>query len=504
MNWRNNSSQSHWLFAQRAVLLVSLLISMAHIHAQTQAEMNATAREHFARADADLNKTYQAVLKKLPDAESKQKLKEAQRAWIASRDAEATRAADEVRGGSMAPTLRYETMTELTQQRIKQLKTRLAEKATPGEEGTATPSPLPEPQKSAETNTATEPTAEPSSNVSSGQEDNANKRCDCPPSPDGKFAFLTSDSEDSYINDLIDKKSGKKLQRIDEADMSVFWNVLWAPDSNGFALMTKVVGHPRLQGWDVYFRSGETFRKIELPETDAYSANVVWAPDLKRFAFNLYSRTTYATVAFYQLRNDKWVALHSPVDKALEHTQLAQLARKYSPKNAYRKGDSSPVSDYLQARSWTDANTVILYAYSEGNGGEAAALFTLKFDEAGNWKIVKTHQMSDKEIEKEDAGEDVSGPAQTTNQEGLSADASFREADRQLNEVYNALRARLSPSERDRLKKEQRAWINQRNAAAQAAKGKAQENPTDAADGEVTKMTMARAAELEKRLKKAK
>jgi uncharacterized protein YecT (DUF1311 family) len=111
---------------------------------------------------------------------------------------------------------------------------------------------------------------------------------------------------------------------------------------------------------------------------------------------------------------------------------------------------------------------------------------------------------SDKEIEKEDAGEDVSGPAQTTNQKGLKADASFREADRHLNEVYNALRARLSPSERDRLKKEQLDWINRRNAAAQAAKGNAQGTPIDAGDGDVTKMTLARAAELEKRLKKAK
>ena len=112
--------------------------------------------------------------------------------------------------------------------------------------------------------------------------------------------------------------------------------------------------------------------------------------------------------------------------------------------------------------------------------------------------------MSDKEIEKEEAGEDVSGSGQTTKQEGLSADASFRDADRHLNEVYNALRARLSPPERDRLRKEQLAWINRRNAAAQVAKGNAEGNPTHAGDGDVTKMTLARAAELEKRLKKAK
>ena len=108
-----------------AALLISLLIPVAQMNAQTQASMNAEARADFKRADAELNKTYEAVLKKLPDDESKRKLKESQRAWLAFRDAEAAFAADEARGGSMAPTLRYATMTELTQQRIKQLKARL-------------------------------------------------------------------------------------------------------------------------------------------------------------------------------------------------------------------------------------------------------------------------------------------------------------------------------------------------------------------------------------------
>jgi hypothetical protein len=35
----------------------------------------------------------------------------------------------------------------------------------------------------------------------------------------------------------------------------------------------------------------------------------------------------------------------------------------------------------------------------EHDEDEAAALFTLKFDQAGNWKIVKMHQMSKKEVE---------------------------------------------------------------------------------------------------------
>jgi len=106
---------------QSAALLISLLIPLAQIHAQTQGSMNAQARADFQRADADLNKTYQSILAKLPTVESKQKLREAQRAWVVSRDAEAARAAKEAAGGSMAPTLRYETMTRLTRDRINEL-----------------------------------------------------------------------------------------------------------------------------------------------------------------------------------------------------------------------------------------------------------------------------------------------------------------------------------------------------------------------------------------------
>jgi hypothetical protein len=85
------------------------------------------------------------------------------------------------------------------------------------------------------------------------------------PSPDGKFAFLAAYGEDLHAIDLIDRKSGKTLQRIGEEDSSqASWHVLWAPGSDRFALMTRL-GHP-IQGVDIYFRSAETFRKIELPE----------------------------------------------------------------------------------------------------------------------------------------------------------------------------------------------------------------------------------------------
>src|SRR6476646_170216 len=116
-------SPPHLLFVVFCCIrVVLLLLPLAPLHAQTQAGMNAQAHADFQRADADLNKNYQSVLEKLPTVERKHKLREAQRAWVVSRDAEAAHAAKEADGGSMAPTLRYATMTHLTQERIKELK----------------------------------------------------------------------------------------------------------------------------------------------------------------------------------------------------------------------------------------------------------------------------------------------------------------------------------------------------------------------------------------------
>jgi len=137
----------------------------------------------------------------------------------------------------------------------------------------------------------------------------------------------------------------------------------------------------------------------------AGNAKIVWAPDSKRFAFN-YSpihahHTTYEKVAFYQLRGDKWVALRSPAN-ASERLQLAQLAKEGLPKSAYSP-DADWSQDILKLRKWTDANTAILYAYAAWADGsrhrKETFLFTMKFDREGNWKIVKTHQMSDKQVE---------------------------------------------------------------------------------------------------------
>ena len=47
-------------------------------------------------------------------------------------------------------------------------------------------------------------------------------------------------------------------------------------------------------------------------------------------------------------------------------------------------------------RKWADANTAILYAYSQTDEEQGAVLFTMKFDAEGNWKIVNTHRAVEK------------------------------------------------------------------------------------------------------------
>jgi hypothetical protein len=135
-------------------------------------------------------------------------------------------------------------------------------------------------------------------------------------------------------------------------------------------------------------------------------SEIFWAPDSKRFGFN-YSplhahHTTYEKVAFYQLRGDKWEALHSPAD-ALDPSQLLQPALKDHLPRGFNPRHCAPDWDELKLRTWGDANTAIIYApcYGQSRDLKTAFLFTLKFDDAGNWKIIKTHQMSKKELEEE-------------------------------------------------------------------------------------------------------
>lgn len=116
--------------------------------AQSQAEMNAEAARDAAKADKELNRVYQRVLADL-DEEGVKKLKASQRAWIAYRDAEAERAADEARGGSMAPLLYSGTLATLTNERVQRLKETLGEDTAPRAKPVDEPAPQPKPKPQA-------------------------------------------------------------------------------------------------------------------------------------------------------------------------------------------------------------------------------------------------------------------------------------------------------------------------------------------------------------------
>ena len=138
---------------------------------------------------------------------------------------------------------------------------------------------------------------------------------------------------------------------------------------------------------------------------DARQTEVVWAPDSKRFACNYSPAHThdsvYVEVAFYQLQGAKWVALESPTDEASSRLQLAQLGRGRLPKS-FNPTRCSKNYDVLKVRSWPDPSRAIVYApcHDRADGHKKAGfLFTLKFDDAGKWKVAETHRMSKKELE---------------------------------------------------------------------------------------------------------
>lgn len=119
------------------VLLLSVLpvISLAQEsdceEAQTQAEMNACAYQDWEAADAVLNALWPQAraVTKAQDADLPEELKgadqallNAQRAWIAFRDAQCASEGFAMRGGSAEPLLIYGCMASLTEDRVEDLR----------------------------------------------------------------------------------------------------------------------------------------------------------------------------------------------------------------------------------------------------------------------------------------------------------------------------------------------------------------------------------------------
>jgi uncharacterized protein YecT (DUF1311 family) len=109
------------------IVLGSMIFTAGGLHAQTQADMNQDACAQYKKADQLLNQTYSQVLKDYAkDPEFLTKFKQAQRAWVAFRDAHLAarfpKTNKQAEYGSSYPTCRCAILTELTQQRTKELK----------------------------------------------------------------------------------------------------------------------------------------------------------------------------------------------------------------------------------------------------------------------------------------------------------------------------------------------------------------------------------------------
>ena len=113
----------------KAVLVGALLLtgSLAVVLAQTQGEMNQQACGEYKKADAELNKVYQQVLREnKTDVVFARKLRNAQRAWVTYRDAHVESlypsANPRFEYGSVYPMCYCEALTELTKKRTEELR----------------------------------------------------------------------------------------------------------------------------------------------------------------------------------------------------------------------------------------------------------------------------------------------------------------------------------------------------------------------------------------------
>ena len=94
-------------------------------NANTQAEINTCTEAARAKADADLNRSYQQLLKGTP-AENQASLKQAERTWITFRDQECAFEAAGSVGGSMHPADLAACKEAITTARTAQIKAFLA------------------------------------------------------------------------------------------------------------------------------------------------------------------------------------------------------------------------------------------------------------------------------------------------------------------------------------------------------------------------------------------
>ena len=163
---------------------------------------------------------------------------------------------------------------------------------------------------------------------------------------------------------------------------------------------------------DTIVRTGATEPALQLPDkcggANGECEPPLWSPDSKRFALNAPDQGRYQLTSFYQLNGDEWRELPPPPDAISDALNKVVLARMKKMGLLPKKTPIRLISNPIRTIQWTDPDTALVYAADvEGVKGdpdrgffEAFFLFTLKFDQSGQCKIVKSQRLSDKEREK--------------------------------------------------------------------------------------------------------
>jgi hypothetical protein len=163
---------------------------------------------------------------------------------------------------------------------------------------------------------------------------------------------------------------------------------------------------------DTIVRAGATEPALQLSDkcggANGECEPPLWSPDSKRFALNAPDQGRYQPTSFYQLNGDEWKELPPPPDAISDVLDKVIFARMKKMGLPPKKTPIRLMSNPIRTIQWTDPDTALVYASDveavkdDPDRGffEASFLFTLKFDQSGQCKIVKSQRLSDKEREK--------------------------------------------------------------------------------------------------------
>lgn len=110
------------VFSVLALGCVGGLAGAPAVRSQSQAEMNEQAGREYKKSDQEMNVAYKKLMTTL-DADQKAQLKISQNAWLKFRDAEADFLSSKAKGGTIWPTIHGSHLTQITQERTRELRT---------------------------------------------------------------------------------------------------------------------------------------------------------------------------------------------------------------------------------------------------------------------------------------------------------------------------------------------------------------------------------------------